>query len=43
MFLKVAPDNFVHPVDALRWYLPDSDITAGVHGLGRVTEIGAGV
>jgi hypothetical protein len=41
VFLKVAPDNFVHPVDALRWYLAANDITTGVHGLGRVAVVGA--
>ena len=44
--LKVAPDNFVHPVDALRWYLGEragggQDITGATHGLGRVRVIGA--
>jgi len=45
VFLKVAPDNFVHPIDALRWYLSDdyqgNDITTAVHGLGRVEVVGA--
>ena len=47
-FLKVAPDDFVHPIDALRWYLSDRsdipgglDITTAVHGLGRVEVVGA--
>jgi 2',3'-cyclic-nucleotide 2'-phosphodiesterase (5'-nucleotidase family) len=44
--IKVAPDDFVHPVDALRWYLGERpagghDITAASHGLGRVSVIGA--
>ncbi|MDH5344259.1 MAG: hypothetical protein OEW59_00725, partial [Gammaproteobacteria bacterium] len=44
-FLKVAPDDFVHPVDALRWYLRDGQpgarpITAEKHGLGRVRVVG---
>ena len=39
--VKVAPDNFVHPVDALRWYLRDSVITRDAHGLGRVRVTGA--
>jgi hypothetical protein len=44
--LKVAPDNFVHPVDALRWYLSEglpgaNDITTSAHGLGRVEVVGA--
>jgi len=43
---KVAPDNFVHPIDALRWYLqeglPGSNmITTATHGLGRVEVVGA--
>ena len=45
IFIKVAPDNFVHPVDALRWYLSaayqGNDITTAVHGLGRVEVVGA--
>ena len=46
VFRKVAPDDFVHPVDALRWYLGERpagghDITAASHGLGRVSVIGA--
>lgn len=44
--LKVAPDNFVHPVDALRWYLQEglpgsNDVTTTNHGLGRVEVVGA--
>ncbi|MGI9260631.1 MAG: bifunctional metallophosphatase/5'-nucleotidase [Woeseiaceae bacterium] len=46
--LKVAPDNFVHPVDALRWYLHEragggQSISPELHGLGRVKVIGAGL
>jgi hypothetical protein len=41
VFLKVAPDNFVHPIDALRWYLASYDITTAAHGLGRVEVVGA--
>lgn len=39
LFLKVAPDNFVHPVDALRRYLASHAITAATHGLGRVNAV----
>jgi hypothetical protein len=39
LFLKVAPDNFVHPVDALRRYLPDHTVTLATHGLGRVNAV----
>jgi S-sulfosulfanyl-L-cysteine sulfohydrolase len=39
LFLKVAPDNFVHPVDALRRYLAVNDVTVADHGLGRVTAV----
>jgi 2',3'-cyclic-nucleotide 2'-phosphodiesterase (5'-nucleotidase family) len=44
--LKVAPDNFIHPIDALRWYLRDGEpgarrITTAEHGLGRVDVVGA--
>ena len=44
--LKVAPDDFVHPIDALRWYLGvradgGSRITTRQHGLGRVEVVGA--
>ena len=43
LFLKVAPDNFVHPVDALRRYLGVKMIrvTEESHGLGRVVVVGA--
>jgi len=46
VLLKVAPDNFVHPIDALRWYLQEglpgsNDITSASHGLGRVEVIDA--
>jgi len=45
--LKVAPDDFVHPIDALRWYLSErrpggAKITRESHGLGRVEVVGAG-
>ena len=44
--MKVAPDNFVHPIDALRWYLQEGspggkNITTATHGLGRVEVVGA--
>jgi len=39
LFLKVAPDNFVHPVDALRRYLGNHTITVAQHGLGRVHAV----
>lgn len=39
LFLKVAPDNFVHPVDALRRYLATNDVTSSGHGLGRVNAV----
>jgi sulfur-oxidizing protein SoxB len=44
--IKVAPDNFVHPIDTLRWYLgagqPGANrITRASHGLGRVVVSGA--
>lgn len=44
--VKVAPDNFVHPIDALRWYLRDGKpgarrITTAEHGPGRVEVVGA--
>ena len=39
LFLKVAPDNFVHPVDALRRYLPSNGVTVADHGLGRVNAV----
>jgi len=41
LFLKVAPDNFVHPVDALRRYLASNTVTEADHGLGRVQVVGA--
>ena len=46
VLLKVAPDNFVHPIDALRWYLSEGSpgsnkITASTHGLGRIEVVGA--
>jgi hypothetical protein len=39
IFRKVAPDNFVHPVDALRRYLPVNPVTVADHGLGRVNAV----
>ena len=39
VFRKVAPDNFVHPVDALRRYLPANPVTVANHGLGRVNPV----
>jgi len=40
LFLKVAPDDFAHPVDALRRYLPGNPILlAGSHSLGRVNAV----
>jgi 2',3'-cyclic-nucleotide 2'-phosphodiesterase (5'-nucleotidase family) len=39
LFLKVAPDNFIHPVDALRRYLAMHDINTAEHGLGRVNAV----
>jgi hypothetical protein len=45
VFRKVAPDNFVHPVDALRRYLSPTLVGHVVNeaddGLGRVVVIGA--
>jgi 2',3'-cyclic-nucleotide 2'-phosphodiesterase (5'-nucleotidase family) len=45
LFRKVAPDNFVHPVDALRRYLNPTLVGHSVNemddGLGRVTVVGA--
>jgi sulfur-oxidizing protein SoxB len=41
-FRKVAPDNFVHPVDALRRYLAFHSVNEDDDGLGRVNVIGAG-
>jgi 2',3'-cyclic-nucleotide 2'-phosphodiesterase (5'-nucleotidase family) len=39
LFRKVAPNNFVHPIDALRRYLAVNDITTAAHGHGRVIGI----
>ncbi len=39
LFRKVAPNGFVHPVDALRRYLPGNPVTQASHGLGRVTAL----
>ncbi len=39
LFLKVAPDNFIHPVDALRRYLASNDVNLISHGLGRVNAV----
>jgi 2',3'-cyclic-nucleotide 2'-phosphodiesterase (5'-nucleotidase family) len=39
LFLQVAPDNFVHPVDSLRRYLPNNRVTLASHGLGRVNAV----
>ena len=39
LFLRVAPFNFVHPMDALRRYLPNNPITTAAFGLGRVNGI----
>lgn len=39
LFLKVAPDNFSHPVDALRRYLATHVVDAGTHGLGRINAV----
>ena len=39
IFRKVAPDNFVHPVDALRRYLANHTVNLTDDGLGRVTAI----
>ena len=43
LFLKVAPNNFVHPVDALRRYLSptmgNNTVNTTDHGLGRVTAV----
>jgi hypothetical protein len=45
IFQKVAPGgeigqpSFVHPVDALKRYLPTHPVTQADHGLGRVTGI----
>jgi hypothetical protein len=39
IFRKVAPDNFVHPVDALRRYLAFHTVNLTDDGLGRVIAI----
>ena len=39
IFRKVAPDNFVHPVDALRRYLAVHTVNLIDDGLGRVSAI----
>jgi sulfur-oxidizing protein SoxB len=39
LFLKVAPDGFVHPVDSLRRYFATHDVTVADHGLGRVNAV----
>ncbi|MCO6412543.1 MAG: 5'-nucleotidase C-terminal domain-containing protein [Thiogranum sp.] len=39
LFRQVAPDNFVHPVDALRRYLASHSINLADHGLGRVNAV----
>ena len=39
LFRKVAPNGFVHPVDALRRYLPTNPVTQAAHGLGRVVAL----
>jgi 2',3'-cyclic-nucleotide 2'-phosphodiesterase (5'-nucleotidase family) len=39
LFRKVAPDNFVHPVDALRRYLAFHRVNLVDDGLGRVNAI----
>lgn len=40
LFRQVAPDNFVHPMDALRRYLAlNNPVTAASHGLGRVNAV----
>jgi sulfur-oxidizing protein SoxB len=39
IFRKVAPNGFVHPVDALKRYLPGNPVTDTNHGLGRVNAI----
>jgi S-sulfosulfanyl-L-cysteine sulfohydrolase len=38
LFLKVAPDHFAHPVDALRRYLAAHVIDESTDGLGRVSS-----
>jgi hypothetical protein len=39
LFLKVAPNNFVHPVDALRRYLAFHTVNLTDDGLGRVNAV----
>ena len=39
IFRKVAPNGFVHPVDALKLYLPTHPVTDADHGLGRVVSL----
>jgi 2',3'-cyclic-nucleotide 2'-phosphodiesterase (5'-nucleotidase family) len=39
LFLKVAPDNFAHPIDALRRYLAIHVVDNSTDGLGRVTAV----
>lgn len=39
LFLKVAPDDFAHPTDALRRYLARYIVDKSSHGLGRVTAV----
>ena len=39
IFRKVAPDNFVHPVDALRRYLATHTVNLTDDGLGRVNAV----
>ena len=39
LFLKVAPDNFVHPIDALRRYLATHSVNLADHGVGRVNAV----
>ena len=39
---QVAPDNFLHPVHALRRYLddlPDNEVTEAQFGVGRITTV----
>ena len=39
LFKKVAPNNFVHPVDALRRYLAGHTVNLADDGPGRVTAV----
>jgi S-sulfosulfanyl-L-cysteine sulfohydrolase len=39
LFLKVVPDDFAHPIDALRRYLATHVIDVLTHGLGRVSAV----